>query len=162
MRGLSRDEHRRRADAMFWSRIDKSGDCWVWTGPKDRDGYGRSHRLVDGRLKHAGVHRWMYQQEVGPVPAGMELDHLCRNRACVRPSHLEPVTHRENNLRGVGPIPANAKKTHCANGHEFTPENTRLERSRPLQRFLTRRCKECERKTQREYQQRVRARKAAA
>ncbi|MEV4271931.1 HNH endonuclease signature motif containing protein [Micromonospora aurantiaca (nom. illeg.)] len=70
------------------------------------------------------AHRIAYEMKRGPVPDGLELDHLCRNRRCVRPAHLEPVTRRTNLLRGET-IPARlAERTHCRHGHEFTPENT--------------------------------------
>lgn len=101
------------------SKFTVSDGCWEWTGTRTY-GYGR-FRL---RGKYVQAHRLMYELLVGPIPDGLQLDHLCRNRACVRPSHLEPVTQRENILRGEGPTANNATKTHCRYGHEFTPENT--------------------------------------
>lgn len=95
------------------------GECIVWTAAKSRLGYG--HMGVDGRTRE--VHRVAYEAFVGPVPEGLTLDHLCRNRACVNPDHLEPVPHRENVLRGEGPTAVNARKTHCKRGHELSPEN---------------------------------------
>lgn len=103
----------------FWDRVDASGDCWEWQGPRAR-GYGRVS--IDGRMRPA--HRVAYETLVGPVPEGLVLDHLCRVRACVNPDHLEPVTNRENVLRGVGPTARHAVQTHCGKGHPFTPENT--------------------------------------
>ncbi len=94
--------------------------CKLWTAQITPDGYGRFS--VDGRKVY--VHRWIYEHEIGPIPEGLELDHLCRNRACVEVSHLEPVAHRENTLRGVGPSAQNARKTHCPRRHEYTSENT--------------------------------------
>ena len=107
----------------FWSKVDRSGGpdaCWFWHSGLGQDGYGRF--TVNGR--RALAHRWVYEQEVGPIPDGLVLDHLCRVRNCVRPDHLEPVTNRENILRGTSPPAVHARKMHCVNGHEFTPENT--------------------------------------
>lgn len=74
--------------------------------------------------KTTRIHRAVYEHFVGRIPPGLTLDHLCRNRACCNPAHLEPVSVGENVLRGVGHTARNAAKTHCDNGHEFTPENT--------------------------------------
>lgn len=86
--------------------------CWIWPFQIDRDGYGK--------YGSGSAHRWTYTQVVGPIPTGLELDHLCRVRACVNPAHLEPVTHLENMRRRSALI------THCKRGQEFTPENTYL------------------------------------
>lgn len=100
--------------------IDPSTGCLLWQGSPDTDGYGRIS--VDGKLQ--SVHRLMFEIFVGPIPPGVEPDHLCRIRHCAAPAHLELVTHKENMLRGEGVGSANAAKTHCDSGHEFTPENT--------------------------------------
>lgn len=100
--------------------VDESG-CWLWTGSVDGPGYGKIS--ADGVL--IGAHRVAYQLFVGPIPAGLHLDHLCRVRACVNPAHLEPVTHRENTRRG-GPYNARAQQTHCKRGHPFDEDNTYL------------------------------------
>jgi hypothetical protein len=101
-------------------KIDTSDDCWTWTGNRCRKGYGRIK--IGGNQKQA--HRVAYEFFVGPIPCGLTIDHLCRNRGCVRPNHLEPVTGRENTLRGVAPSAMNAVKTHCVNGHPFDEANT--------------------------------------
>lgn len=87
--------------------------CWEWQGAKDGTGYGK---LWDGK-RLSPAHRVAYELFVGPIPSGLQIDHLCRNRACVNPAHLEPVTCRENILRGVGLSAVNAKKTQCLRGH---------------------------------------------
>lgn len=107
--------------ARFWSKVDKSGDCWVWTSAHFPNGYGTFG--IGGRSFL--VHRLSYTWSVGPIPDGLIIDHLCRNRACVRPSHLEPVTYSENLRRGVGCGAYNAAKTHCKMGHPFNETNTR-------------------------------------
>lgn len=100
--------------------VDAETGCWVWQRAVNGDGYGSCYR--EGRIWAA--HRWYYIQFVGPVPSGLELDHLCRNRRCVNPDHLEPVTTRENILRGEGCTAQAKRKTHCLRGHEFTRANT--------------------------------------
>lgn len=95
------------------------GACWPWYAFIDPQGYGRH-----GRTSMA--HRVVYEALVGPIPEGLQLDHLCRNRSCVNPAHLEPVTMHENIVRGASPFARNYRKVYCKRGHLFTPENTRL------------------------------------
>jgi len=102
----------------FW--IDASGDCWEWTGYCEAGGYGIT--TID--RTHYVAHRAVWENLVGSIPENLTLDHLCRNRSCVNPDHLEPVTQRENWLRGENPFIKNARKTHCKNGHLFNKVNT--------------------------------------
>ena len=116
------------------------GSCWEWTGAKWK-GYGQfGTQITPGKWRNVKAHRFAYEMFVGPIPEGLQLDHLCRNPGCVNPDHLEPVTNRENGLRGTSPAAVHAKATHCVNGHEFTPENT----YRPPGKN-ERACRECQR-----------------
>lgn len=139
----------RSASERFWARVDKSDECWIWLGAKAAGGYGRV--VVDGRYWMA--HRFAYVDMVGPIPEGLELDHLCRVRDCVNPSHLEPVTHWENVRRGDGPVARNARKTECLNGHPLSGDN--------LMSVDARRCRTCHRTRAREATRRYRARQRA-
>ncbi len=110
----------RDSEERFWLRVAKSDGCWAWTGVRNSKGYG----VFNSGGKPRRAHRVAYELSVGPIPSGLELDHLCRNHGCVNPSHLEPVTTKTNTLRGISICADNAVKTHCMRGHEFTPENT--------------------------------------
>lgn len=124
----------------FRSKIKllKSG-CWYWTAAKNQDGYGKL--TYEGRFVYA--HRLAYKLLAGQIPTHLELDHLCRRRACCNPFHLEVVTHRENTLRGNS-IPArNGQKLYCPRGHEYTPENTMFETGKTGR--VKRTCRACKR-----------------
>jgi hypothetical protein len=106
--------------------------CWNWLGDRDGKGYGR-FSLQYGEKGHrknreVRAHRYQYEMLVGPIPDGLEIDHGCKNTLCVNPSHLEPVTHRVNVLRGDSPPAAGARKTHCPKGHPYSGENLHRER----------------------------------
>lgn len=132
--GPTRKASRTPVGERIQSRVTiDPGGCWLMDGHL-RNGYALM-RDAEGRQRDA--HRVVYEEYVGPIPEGLQLDHVCHtlakdcagghscpHRRCVNPAHLEPVTHRENALRGVSFSAANAVKTHCANGHEYTPENT--------------------------------------
>jgi len=100
-------------------RDEPRDDCWLWAFKPTSFGYARLR--VGNRTQAA--HRFVYEALVGDVPDGLVLDHLCRVRNCVNPEHLEPVTNRENILRGVSPVAMQAKQPHCKRGHEYTKDN---------------------------------------
>jgi hypothetical protein len=131
-------------------RINQKTGCWIWTGPL-RYGYGDCS--FKG-IKTRRVHKVFYILFKGPVPTGLVLDHLCRNRACVNPGYLEPVTARENTLRGRGITARAARKKRCKYGHAFTPVNTRTGTDG------SRICRTCTRRLSAEQHERERARRA--
>lgn len=114
-------------------------ECWIWPGGLT-DGYG----IITINNKKHMTHRLMYTEKKGEIPANMELDHLCRQRACCNPDHLEAVSHRTNILRGNSFIHKQTQQTHCLRGHEFTAENTYLKRK-------SRCCRECAKLHSRKY-----------
>ena len=124
---------RRAALSGFWDRVE-AGDCWVWTGSRGSAGYGQYMR--HGR--HHLAHRFAWTELVGEIPAGMTIDHLCRNRLCVNPDHLEIVSVAVNTMRGMSPIAIAARRGSCAQGHPMSADNVRI---RPNGR---RRCRTCE------------------
>lgn len=131
-------------------RVAPSG-CVEWTGPLTGSGYGSvSVGVKDGRNYVVGVHRVMYSMWVGPIQPGMVIDHLCRNKSCCNPQHLEAVTHVENLMRGVGPAKSRARmldpllrpcppKPFCKRGHAMTEENIMY------RRIGSRQCRACNR-----------------
>lgn len=111
-----------RLPPRFWAKVQVQDDCWIWTGAKAGPGEKYGYIRVDGKTLRA--HRFAYEALVGAIPKGLQLDHLCRVRACVRPDHLEPVTNRENGLRGESFAAQQARRTHCSQGHPYNEENT--------------------------------------
>jgi hypothetical protein len=142
-------------EERFWAAIDKRGPngCWIWMRARTTAGYGNINLPgKEGRAIY--THRYAYELLVGPIPEGLVIDHLCRNRVCCNPEHLEPVENRENILRGDRVAMAwRGRLTHCKRGHPFDAENTNIT---PAGR---RECRTC----QREKMRRIRAaRKAVA
>lgn len=121
----------------FWSKVDKTDTCWLWTAGTDKDNYGVF------RADHSNwrAHRLTYEDTFGPIPDGLVIDHLCRVHNCVNPYHTEPVTNGVNIMRGDTFPARNAAKTHCCKGHEYTPENTGLQSGPTKKRY----CRQCER-----------------
>lgn len=132
----------------FWSKVDKNGPvsdyaphlgpCWIWTAGLFSAGYGQ---FWNGS-KNVGAHRWAYEQEHGSIPEGLQSDHLCRVRHCVRSSHIELVTQQENIRRGDAGQ-NNVQKTHCPQAHPYSAENTYRDSDG------RRRCRQCNRPAQR-------------
>lgn len=157
-------------EARFWSKVDKNGPipehrpelgpCWLWTDAPGKHGYAQVR--IGGRDgKFVLVHRWAYENVVGPIPEGRQLDHICHtdfsrclggdtclHRRCVNPAHLEPATARINTLRARTVSAANAVKTHCKHGHAFDEANTRWYRG-------NRYCRECGRIALRRYRAKI-------
>lgn len=163
-RGLCRRDYTRRhrlgtlpawntvtpPEVRFWRQVDKSGPipahrpelgpCWVWTGWCDKRGYGKfrpTSRQSDPKVQ---AHRFAYELVVDVIPAGLELDHLCRNKSCVNPAHLEAVTPQVNIDRR---ITANSLKTHCPQKHEYNEGNTYVGKDG------ARSCRACDREAKR-------------
>lgn len=129
-----RNKVKRTTEDRFWAKVNKDGPipefsphlgpCWIWIGARQRYGYGSFGVHDDTNItgwRRVLAHRFAYELLIGAIPSNLpDIDHLCRVPSCVRPFHLEPVTHRENGLRGM----AGHLKTHCKNGHPFTPNST--------------------------------------
>lgn len=107
----------------FWAKVDKCGDsaCWNWTAGRTAQGYGGFH---PAKYVTELAHRWSYKAAYGDLQSDLVIDHLCRNRTCVNPAHLEQVTDLENLRRGAGYALLNGMRTTCINGHEYTSDNT--------------------------------------
>jgi len=129
----------------FESKVVRADGCWGWTGTHDSGGYAKFS--LNGSM--ANAHRFGYELYVGPIPVGMEVDHLCRNRGCVNPAHLEPVPKRVNVLRGYGIPAVYARRDRCSRGHAFDEANTRHHGTARI-------CRACERERSRQRKSEVR------
>lgn len=119
----------------FWGKVHiiyDENSCWEWIASKTPKGYGQ----ITVQYKNTYAHRVAYEKVIGPIAEGLTIDHLCRNKSCVRPNHLEAVPMRINVLRGNGPTAQNARKTHCPQGHMYNTENTRMKGN-------SRECRKC-------------------
>lgn len=129
----------------FWTKVSFGAECWDWTAFRHQ-GYGR---FAESHRRQRPAHRWAWEYFNGLVPDGLELDHLCRNRACVNPAHLEPVTHRENTMRSpIAPAAVLSRITRCKNDHPLSGENLYITPGRGH-----RACRECDRQNGARYRQ---------
>lgn len=117
--------------ARFFAKVNKTYTCWLWIGSKGSRGYGQ---MWNGK-RVVAAHRLAYEWFVGPIPAGLTIDHICQNPPCVRPEHLQAITMIDNILLG-----SKAQNTHCPKGHPFSEENT-------FYINLSRSCRICKRKS---------------
>jgi hypothetical protein len=135
----------------FWSKVEATASgCWVWTGYR-HEGYGK----FGARRRTFYAHRFAFEEICGPVPEGLTIDHLCRNRACQHPLHMEPVTSGVNVLRGVSFAAQKARQTTCVHGHPLDLLNTHIDKRG------RRRCRACSRQKYRAWYRRRRQRMTA-
>ncbi len=125
----------------FWPKVEQGTGCWEWKASRNWGGYGQ---FWNGQ-RTMPAHRFAYELLVGPIPEGLQIDHLCRNRGCVNPTHMEVVTNQENSRRGKALI------THCPQGHPYAGHNLAIQEGR-------RRCRRCLHNRRKARRKRARAR----
>lgn len=123
---MGKIKYRNKIDVLnkFFSlfSFNESGGCWVWNGSFGGSGYGNFYDPFH-KKRTTTAHRYSYELLKGPIDEGLTIDHLCRNKKCINPEHLEQVSIRENLIRGTGFIAINVKKTHCPDGHPYDGRN---------------------------------------
>ena len=143
--------HSQSVADRFWPKVNKTDTCWLWTGSIKEKGYGRFFL----NKRKVPAHRVAYELVKGPIPEGLQIDHLCRVRHCVNPDHLEAVTCRTNILRGEGVAAQQHRKTHCKRGHPFTSDNTEIVKKNG--KPMGRRCIICRKQYYRNYKSKGRS-----
>lgn len=139
-------------EERFWAKVDVSGDCLVWAGAKSAQGYGTFNYMGE----NTPVQRAAYRLTYGEIPRGLQVDHLCRNRLCANPQHLEAVTQKENLLRGETISAMNLAKIECVNGHLLSDDNVYYRRRG---KSICRTCIACATRRAREQYERIKSRK---
>ena len=121
-------------ECRFWESVRKTDTCWMWQKSLNGKGYGN---FCIKRPKQMEAHKFAWLTQIGEIPSGLVLDHICRNRACVRPSHLRILTKGQNVLVGNGICANKARQTKCKNGHSLSGQNLILTKRGHRQ------CREC-------------------
>lgn len=133
----------------FWTKVEFTESCWLWTGLTDPAGYGRFRHTTSKRDASALAHRFAYEFCGGSIPVGMVIDHLCRVRRCVKPEHMEVVTRGENSRRGMHPKMVTFRTGVCSRGHAIIGRNAApTSTGRPT-------CRECKNENQRRHRRGV-------
>jgi hypothetical protein len=144
--GSPEGTNRKSPEERFWLYVDRSRQgCWRWIGSLSTHGYGQ----LSVNKRPVFAHRFSYELHTGPIPKGLDIDHLCRVRNCVNPQHLEAVTRKVNLSRGISPSAVAVRTGKCSKGHPFDESNT----------YVTsegkRRCRKCQSNRQRAYNRRA-------
>lgn len=129
------------------NNIIVNNGCWIWQGSKNKGGYGLSFIFENNQSRTIFAHRLSYEVFIGVIPKGLVIDHLCRNRSCINPEHLEPVTVKINTNRGIGSWANRLPRTYCKYGHKLTKLNTRYTSDKPGYKI----CRICAAKANKEY-----------